>query len=75
MHTCMKMTLSFYQHMDDTGIENVLNKEYANVCEWFVDNKLSVHFGQDESKCIHFSREKTCRSLMYVNNRTKQFRI
>ena len=25
-------------------IENVLNKSFANVCKWFVDNKLSIHF-------------------------------
>ena len=31
-------------------IENALNKEFANVCDWFVDNKLSIHFGEDRTK-------------------------
>ena len=39
-------------------IENVLNKEFANVCARFVDNKLSIHFGEDKIKCIFLSREK-----------------
>ena len=33
-------TSIFSQHEDVTEIENVLNKEFANVCDWFVDNKL-----------------------------------
>ena len=39
-------------------IENFLNKECANVYKWFVDNRLSVHFGADKTKCIHFSKKK-----------------
>ena len=27
---------------------------YANVCDWFVDNNLSIHFGEDKAKCILF---------------------
>ena len=30
----------FCQHKDVKEIENVLNKESANICDWFVDNKL-----------------------------------
>ena len=33
-------TSIFCQNKDDTEIEDVLNKEFTNVCEWFVDNKL-----------------------------------
>ena len=35
------------QHKHVTEIKNVLNKEFANVCDWFVDNKLSIHFGEN----------------------------
>ena len=42
----MQATLAFFnQHKVFTEIENVLNNESANVCEWFVDNKLYIHFG------------------------------
>ena len=43
-------TSIFCQHKDVTEIENALNKEFANVCDWFVDNKLSIHFGEDRTK-------------------------
>ena len=67
----------FRQHKDVTEIENVLNKEFANVCNWFVDKKLSIHFGEDKTKCILFSRVKNLPELniTYNNNRIKQYRM
>ena len=53
----------FYQHKDVTEIENDLNKESANVCKWFVDNKLSIHFDKDKTKCILFSKVKNLLEL------------
>ena len=53
----------FCQDKDVTEIENVLNKEFANVCDWFIDNRLSVHFGEDKTKCILFSRDKNLTEL------------
>ena len=38
-------TCIFYQHEDVKKIENVLNKEFSSLCQWFIDNKLSIHFG------------------------------
>ena len=40
-------------------IENVLNKEFVHICDWFVDNKLKKYFGEDETKLMIFrlSRE------------------
>ena len=56
-------TSIFYQHNNVMEIQNVSNKEFANICEWFVDNKLSIHVVEDKAKCIIFSKEKTCLSL------------
>ena len=69
-------TSIFFQHKDVTEIENVLNKEFVGVCDWFVDNKLSIHFGEDKTKCILFSRDKNLLELniTYNNNRIKQYR-
>ena len=40
-------------------IEAQLNKDFNSICEWFVDNKLSIHFGEDKTKSIVFgSRNK-----------------
>ena len=70
-------TSIFYQHEDVAEIENVFNKEFTNVCEWFVNNKLSVHFGEDKTKCILFGKEKTLPGLniTFDINRIKQFHI
>ena len=51
------------------AIQNVLNKDIANLCDWFVDNKLSIHFGEEETKCILFSRDKDFSKLNIRYNR------
>ena len=38
-----------YQHRDVEEIEKQLNKGFENVCNWFGDNKLSIHFGKDKT--------------------------
>ena len=77
IHICMQTTQVSCQHKNVTEIENVLNKEFVNVCKWFVDNKLSIHFGEDKTKCILFSKDKNFPELhiTYNNNRIKQFRM
>ena len=30
------------QHKDINKIENQLNEDFCNVCDWFVDNNLSI---------------------------------
>ena len=42
------------QHNDINDIEKQLNKDFENICDWFVDNKLSIHFGDDKTKSILF---------------------
>ena len=27
-----------------------LTKDFSNICDWFVENKLSTHFGEDKTK-------------------------
>ena len=43
--------------------------------EW--NSKLSIHFGEDKTKCIIFSKEKNLPRLniTYDNNKIKQFYI
>ena len=43
------------QHKDINKIENQLNGDFCNICDWFVDNKLSIHFGKDMTKSILFA--------------------
>lgn len=55
-------------------MENVLNKEFANVCDWFADNKLLIHFNEDKIKYIFFRRKQNLLefNIKYDNNRIKQ---
>ena len=47
---CMQMTpCILYQRQNVEKIENVLNKEFSSLCQWFIDNKLSVHFAEDKT--------------------------
>ena len=32
-----------------------LTKDFSNIRDWFVDNKLSIHFAEDKTKSILFS--------------------
>ena len=43
------------QHKDINKIENRLNEDFCNICDWFVNNKLSKHFGEDKTKSILFA--------------------
>ena len=36
-----------------------MNIEFSYLCEWFIDNKFSIHFGEDKTKAILFTRNKT----------------
>ena len=56
-------TCIFYQHEDVKKIENVLNKEFSSLCQWFIDNKLSIHFGEDKTKSILFSKMRGLREI------------
>ena len=41
-------TCLVFQHKDVFEIETVLNKNLSSPCDWFIDNKLSIHFGQEK---------------------------
>ena len=35
-------------------IERNVNKNFSDVFDWFLDNKLSIYFGEDKTKYILF---------------------
>ena len=43
------------QHKDINKIENQLNEDFSNIYDWFVDKKLSIHFGEDKTKSMLFA--------------------
>ena len=46
-----------YKRRDVKEIEELLNKYFENVYDWFIGNKLNIHFGENESKSILFASE------------------
>ena len=60
-----------YQHRDVEDIEKQLNKDFENVSDWFVDNKFSIHFGEDKTKSILFASKRKIKSARKLNVKYK----
>ena len=56
-------TYIFYQDEDVTKIENALNEEFSKLYLWFIENKLSIHFGEDKTKFILFLKVKALKKI------------
>ena len=41
-----------FQHKNVTEIKKQLTKNFSNICDWFVDNKLRIHSGENKTKLI-----------------------
>ena len=39
-----------FEHKNVTKIKKQLIKDFSNISDWFVDYKLSIHFGEDKTK-------------------------
>ena len=39
-------TCLVFQSKNVKDIEKQLNEDFSNICDWFVDNKLTIHFGE-----------------------------
>ena len=37
-----------FQHKSKIEIEKQQIRDFSSVCDWFVDNKLNIHFGQNK---------------------------
>ena len=68
-------TCLIFQHNDIKEIENQLNKNFSLICEWFVDNKLSIHFGEDKTKSILFSSKRKIKKASPLNIQYKDIKI
>ena len=56
-----------FQHKAITIIEHQPNKNFSNICDWLVDIKLSIHFGEDKTKSILFAPLIKCKKLRKLN--------
>ena len=64
-------TCLIFQHSDITEIEIQLNKNISIICDWFVDNKLNIHFGEDKTKSILFSSKRKIEKASTLNIQNK----
>ena len=56
-----------FQHNNINIIEHQLNRNFSNISDWFVDKKLSIHFGEDKTKPILFAPLNKCKKLRKLN--------
>ena len=57
------------------NIENNLNRNFNSLCDWFVDNKLSIHFGEDKTKSIVFGTKRKLKGLRELDIRHGDVKI
>ena len=60
-------TCLFCQHNDINEIEKQLNKDFESICDWFAENKLSIHFGDGKTKSILFATKFKTRKVRKLN--------
>ena len=66
-----------FQKTDVIEIEKQLNRDLTNICEGFVDNRLSIHFCEDKTKSILFAYKCQINKVpklkvIYKNKQIKQ---
>ena len=64
-----------FQGKDVIEIEKQLNGVFTNICEWFVDNRLSIHFGEDKTKSILFASERKIKKVPKLKINYKNIQI
>ena len=50
-------------------LKKMLNEDFENLCDWFVDNKLSIHFGDDKTKSVLFASKGRTKKILKLNIR------
>ena len=56
-------------------IENRLNEDFENLCDWFVDNKLSIDFCEDKTKSILSASKRRAKNIHQLNVKYKDINI
>ena len=64
-----------FQGKDVIEIEKQLNEDFTNICEWFVDNRLSIHFGEDKTKSILFASKRKIKRVPKLKMNYKNIQI
>ena len=60
-----------YQHRDFEEIE----KQLTTICDWFVDNKLSIHFWEDKTKTVLLASKHKIKIARKLNVKCRNIEI
>ena len=60
---------------DVIEIERQLNRDFKNICEWFVDNRLSIPFGEDKTEFILFASKRKIKNIPKLKINYKNMQI
>ena len=68
------MTRVIYTNIkkDIVELEKILIEDFKNICDWFVDKKLSIHFGDDKTKLILFASKQRTQNIRKLNARYEE---
>ena len=72
---CADDSCLVFQEKDAIEIEKQLNEDFTNICEWFVDNRLSIHFGEDKTKSILFASKRKIKRVPKLKIKYKNIQI
>ena len=62
-----------FQHKNVKEIETALNNDFENICDWFVDSKLSFHFNKDKIIVIR-NRKPSQRKIKIIKRLNKKYK-
>ena len=51
-------TYLLFSNENVSSIEKHLNVDFITLCEWFINNKLSIHLVEVKTECILFKKRK-----------------
>ena len=57
-------TCLVYSNKSASVVEDRLLTDFNSLCDWFEDNKLSIHLGVDKTKSILFSKRKKKENIL-----------
>ena len=67
-----------FQHENMKEIEDQLNLNLSSLCDWFINNKLSIHLDEDNTKSILFATKFNIKrpgplSIVFHNVKINQY--
>ena len=66
---CADDSCLMYQQKTLQKLKKYLIKIFEDICDWFADNKLSIHFGDDKTKSILFASKQRAKNIRQLNIR------